>query len=148
MDNDKIEMLKQLLSDPDIKKVVKELIDEPEQVVVKKPRKRVVKKSVVEATTKKIVKKASKKSRKKNPNNKNDPNFGRDYFYDDLSEATVEEINGKKVDLIANSKKLKAKKKNTRVISTGSVEKDCEKCNKKFDSFGGYLCDRCLKGLN
>lgn len=148
MDNDKINLLRELLSDKDVKETLKKILleDEPPKTIKKKA---VVKKKVLQKrTTKKnqVLEQDSFKTNKKILD-KNSREYGRRSFKDDLSEATEEEVDGKIVNLIQESKRIskKAKKKPIREKKK-PLNLTCSQCNKKFHGLCGYLCDQCIKG--
>lgn len=152
MDSD---LIKQLLSNPETLKALKEAILELENKPVKKTaikkkvpaKKTPVKKAPVK---KKRVKKAAIKKvpAKRQPSkriNKNDREYGRKNFVDDLTEAIYEKIGNKKVNLIQLSKKQKKIVKPKRLPEKLQKRK-CVDCDKLFETNGSYLCNSCLKG--
>ena len=150
MDNDKINLLRELLSDKDVKETLKKILleDEPPKTIKKTP---VVKKTPVKKKTvnknKEVEEETNDFKTNKKILDKHSKEYGRRYFKDDLSEATEEEIDGKIVNLIQESKRIskKAKKKPIREKKK-PLNLTCSQCNKKFHGLCGYLCDQCIKG--
>lgn len=148
--NDKINLLRELLSDKDVKETLKKILleDEPPKTIKKKA---VAKKTPVKKKTVSKNKEVSEETNSFKTNkkilDKNSKEYGRRSFKDDLSEAIEEEIDGKIVNLIQESKKIskKAKKKPIREKKK-PLNLTCSQCNKKFHGLCGYLCDQCIKG--
>lgn len=137
---DKVEQLKQLLSDPEIKSIVKEILQEEKSKPKRgRPRK------TVDKTAKEPVKKFKKTT------NKNDPNYGREEpFVDDLSFATIEVIEDgdttREYNLIELSKKIKGNPNKVPRKQPKLKKKTCV-CGKKFECYGmEYLCPKCIGG--
>lgn len=152
--NDKINLLRELLSDKDVKETLKRILleDEPPKTIKKKPivKKTPVKKKTVRKTVSKnkdISEEANSFKTNKKILDKNSKEYGRRFFKDDLSEAIEEEIDGKIINLVQESKKIskKVKKKPIREKKK-SLNLTCSQCNKKFHGLCGYLCDQCIKG--
>jgi len=158
MDNDKINLLRELLSDDDVRETLKKILleDRPKKAVKKKtvtsPKTKV--KAVVKKTTTRkprVKKQEEQENFKTNKVDKYSKDYGRSHFVDNLTEALEEEVEGKKINLIAESKKLSkiAKKKPKQIRPKKTLSKlKCTQCNKHFFGVGGYLCDNCLKGKN
>lgn len=141
MDDEKIALLRELLSDKDVKATLKKILLEDE-VKVEKP----IIKSVKKTATKKSVE--NKEEFKTNKVlDKNSKEYGRSTFVDDLTEAIEEEIDGKKVNLIKESKRISKIQKTKIVREPTALRKiNCQQCKKDFRGIGGYLCDNCIKG--
>lgn len=152
---DKAELLKELLSDPETIETLKKMLLVDTKTTKKRvpaKKKAAVKKKPVarKARTKKVevepVVEKPKRGRKPKPQVEE-----QNGFVDDLTEAVTEVINKKRVNLVAASKKLSKKMKDVvrqprpSSINSNTVKRVCD-CGKEFDSFGGYLCDKCLRG--
>lgn len=119
-------MLKELLSDPEVKSTLKELLSEEEKPKKKRGR---PKGSTNKKTT---VKRATKKKTPTAVEVEENPDY---YVTED----------GKVIDL--SKIKVENRKKQYRNKPTPRKKKKCERCSTEFEVWGtGYLCDKCLRG--
>lgn len=154
MDNDEIELLRKLLSNNDVKETLKKILleDEPKKKAVKSKavkantvKKTPVKKSSTKKTpVKKIESKGFNTKQKDNNHYENKKNT----FKDDLSQCIEEEVDGRVINLIEESKSIAKKfvKKDPRPPKKIPISV-CQQCKTKFEGVG-YLCRGCLGGRN
>lgn len=122
---DKIEALKELLKDPEVKSTLKNILLEDDEVKLDPPKKKRgrpkgstnKKKATVTKTTKPV---------------EEDPNY---YVTEDGTVIDLSKI------------KLPEVQKQPRKRPSPLRKKKCERCQKEFEVYGtGYLCDKCLRG--
>jgi hypothetical protein len=137
MDNEKIALLRELLSDKDVKNTLKKILLEDE-VKLEKP---------IKKSTKKIQVNKKEEFKTEKVIDKNSKEYGRSIFVDDLSQAIEEEIDGKNINLVNESKKISKNTKTKIPRKKPSLRKiNCQQCKRDFRGIGGYLCDNCIKG--
>lgn len=152
MDDTEIELLRKLLSNDEVKETLKKiLLEESKNIKVERTTKKVAKKTPIKKAVDKkprAKKSTAKKPTLKKVTDKNSREYGRSYFVDDLTESITETINGKKINLIENSKILSKLVTPPKPRDTIQPPKSkCDQCNAKFIGTG-YICDECLRGKN
>lgn len=148
MDDNEIELLRKLLANKEVKETLKKILleDEPKKTVkksVKRSPRATIPKAKDSVKNKKVVDnfKTNVTTVEKNVKKKN-------IFKDSLSEAIEEEVDGKIINLIEESKIINKKfvKREPRPTKRLAVSK-CGQCNNSFEGVG-YLCNNCLRGRN
>lgn len=134
---DKEEILKELLADPSTRETLKKILLEDIDLKTKPQKKTATKKKVV---SKKPARK--KVATKKTVEKKVDENDNK--FVDNLTDAVIYEIEGRKYDLTQFSK-MKNPNKTVRSKPSKGRPKICS-CGAEFYDISSYMCEKCLRG--
>lgn len=123
MDKEKIELLRELLTDPEVRETLKTVFSEEDEKPKSKPKA-----------------KAKRKPRAKKQTKENK-------FVDDLTEGVVEkDSEGNEINLLEIQKKIPTHGK-TRPRPKKKT-KVCPTCKEKREYFLGYMCLECLRGTS